>query len=62
MTQIDSALEAHELIKVKLGEGEREARVQLGDAISARTGAAIVQRVGRVVVLWRRRHDEAARP
>ena len=51
--EIDNALTAHELIKVKLGSDDREARVALGEAISARTGAAIVQRVGKVLVLWR---------
>lgn len=51
--QIDRALEAHALIKVKVNDGEREARAALGEAISARTGAALVQRVGKVLVLWR---------
>jgi RNA-binding protein len=59
---IDRALTAHELIKVKIGEGERESRVAVGDEICARTGAALVQRVGRVVVLWRPRPDDPARP
>lgn len=55
VAQIDGALDAHELIKVKVGDGEREARAALGDAICARTGAALVQRVGKVIVLWRPR-------
>jgi RNA-binding protein len=52
---IDRALTAHELIKVKVAETDREARVTVGDAICARTGAALVQRVGKVLVLWRPR-------
>lgn len=55
VASIDRALEAHELIKVRLGEGDREARAEVSGAISARTGAAVVQRVGRVLVLWRPR-------
>jgi RNA-binding protein len=55
---IDRALEAHELIKVKLGEGERDDRNEMRTAITARTGAALVQSVGRVIVLWRPRPDE----
>ncbi len=55
VAQIDRALDAHELIKVKVGDGERDTRAALGDAICARTGAALVQRVGKVVILWRPR-------
>ena len=49
------ALEAHELIKVKIATDDREARVALGDDIAARTGATVVHRVGKVVILWRPR-------
>ena len=52
VADIARALEAHELIKVKIGEGARDERDTLVDAITARTGAARVQQVGRVVVLW----------
>lgn len=55
--QVDGALEAHELIKVKIGEGDRDARAALADELCARTGAALVQRVGRVLILWRPRVD-----
>jgi RNA-binding protein len=58
VASIDRALEAHELIKVRLGEGEREERAEMSAAIGARTGAALVQRVGRVLVLWRPRPVE----
>lgn len=56
--ELERALSAHELIKVKTGEDDREARAALGDDISARTGAAIVQRVGKILVLWRPRAEE----
>lgn len=58
--QVDNALEAHELIKVKVGEGDRDARAALADDLCARTGAALVQRVGRVLVLWRSRPAETS--
>lgn len=57
VAEIDRALEAHELIKVKIGEGDREQRAVHAETIGARTGAVIVQRVGRVLVLWRPRPD-----
>jgi RNA-binding protein len=58
VAQVDGALDAHELIKVKIGEGDRDARAALADQLCARTGAALVQRVGRVLVLWRPRPGE----
>ena len=59
VAQVDGALDAHELIKVKIGEGDRDVRAALADELCARTGAALVQRVGRVLVLWRPRPDES---
>jgi RNA-binding protein len=55
---VDTALTAHELIKVKINDAERDERVEIAEALSSRTGAAIVQRVGKVVVLWRPRPKE----
>ena len=57
VADIDRALEAHELIKVKIGEGDRDARVAHAATIAARTGAAVVQAVGRVLILWRPRPE-----
>ena len=55
---VETALTAHELIKVKINDAERDERVEIAEALSERTGAAIVQRVGKVVVLWRPRPKE----
>lgn len=55
VAEIDRALTAHELIKVKIGTDDRAGRVALGDEIAARTGATAVHRVGKVVILWRPR-------
>lgn len=54
---IGRALEAHALIKVKLAEGDRDVRHSQAETIAERTGAAIVQQVGRVLVLWRPRPE-----
>ena len=53
LAEIERALTAHELIKVKILGDDRDARKAIGDAICAQTDAAPVQRVGKVVVLWR---------
>ncbi|HTV01154.1 MAG TPA: ribosome assembly RNA-binding protein YhbY [Luteitalea sp.] len=60
VAEIGRALDSHELIKVKLGEGDRDARAEVTNAIQARTGAALVQQVGRVLVLWRPKPDDEA--
>jgi RNA-binding protein len=51
--EIERALTAHELIKVRVAAADRDAREALCDAICARTNAAQVQRIGKVLVLWR---------
>ena len=58
VAEIDRALTAHELIKVKILDGDRDAREVMGDAICERTGAAAVQRVGKVMVFWRPKTDD----
>ena len=58
--EVDRALTAHELIKVKVAGADREAREALCDEICARADAADVQRVGKVLVLWRKRDDDDA--
>ena len=58
--EVDRALTAHELIKVKIAGADREARAALADDLCARTDAALVQQVGKVFVFWRPAPDEAA--
>ncbi len=55
IAEVDRALLAHELIKVKLGGAARESRASLTRELCERTGAAEVQQVGKVAVLWRPR-------
>lgn len=58
IAEIEKALTAHELIKVRAGAQERDERRDVLDTICARTGAASVQTVGKVMVLWRPRPEE----
>jgi RNA-binding protein len=53
--EIDRALTAHELIKVRVDAADRNAREALCETICARADAVEVQRVGKVLVLWRPR-------
>jgi RNA-binding protein len=58
IAEIERALTAHELIKVKILGDDRKARETMGDEICAATDSAPVQRVGKVIVLWRPAPDE----
>jgi RNA-binding protein len=53
VAEIDLALEHHELIKVKVGAEDRDARDAMIDELAQRTGAALVQRIGHTAVLYR---------
>jgi len=57
IAEVDRALTAHELIKVKIALDDRAERIAVGDAICARTSAAPVHRVGKVLILWRPRPE-----
>lgn len=57
--EIERALTAHELIKVRAGAADREQREAILADITARTDAAVVQTVGKVMVLWRPRPADA---
>ncbi|MFA9461665.1 ribosome assembly RNA-binding protein YhbY [Thiohalorhabdus methylotrophus] len=49
----DEALAHHELIKVRFQQGDREERRALAKDICDRTGADLVQEIGRMAVLFR---------
>jgi RNA-binding protein len=61
-TELERALTAHGLIKVKLAGAGREDREALTKGICERTGAVAVQNVGRILVLWRPRPDDEPLP
>lgn len=60
IAEVDRALTAHELIKVKIGDDDRAQRVATGDELAARTDATAVHRVGKVLILWRPRPMDAS--
>ena len=58
IAEFERALTAHGLIKAKLAGASRADREAMTADICARTGAAAVQNVGRILVLWRPRPDD----
>ena len=57
IAEIGEALEHHELIKVKVAAEDREARAAMIEQLAKRSGAAVVQRIGHVAVLYRPSED-----
>ncbi len=54
VAELDRALTDHELIKVKLSVGSREARAEVTQQITRQLKAELVQSVGSVILLLRR--------
>ena len=54
LAEIDRALKAHELIKVRAPTLERTARNEVLAQVCERTGAQPVQQVGKVFVIYRK--------
>jgi putative RNA-binding protein, yhbY family len=56
--ETETALRAHELIKVRVLGDERDERLLIGDELCAATGAQLVQHIGKLLVLYRERSDD----
>lgn len=54
INEIERALDQHELIKIKLAVGDRDAKKAVAGEISARCGADIIQSIGNVILVLRR--------
>lgn len=54
VAEIDRALSQHELIKIKLAVGGKDARSAVSEEICERAGAEVVQSIGNMVLVLRR--------
>lgn len=57
LAELDAVLEQHELVKVKIGAEDRDTRDAMVGEIVEKSGAALVQRIGHVAVLYRPSKD-----
>jgi RNA-binding protein len=53
-----TALDDHELVKIRLGENAEGDREALGEELGRRTGSAVVGAIGRTLLLYRRHPKE----
>jgi RNA-binding protein len=58
IAELEHALRDHELVKVQVAIDDREQRATAADELAMRTGAEIVQRIGKVVVVYKRNADD----
>src|SRR5438309_2806534 len=58
--EIDVALLAHELIKIRVFSDDRAARAALLDEVARTLDAAPVQQLGKLLVIWRPNPDKDA--
>lgn len=53
LREIDRALAAHELVKIRVPDDDRERRAQVFDTAAEKLSAAKVQSIGKTIVLFR---------
>ena len=58
LEEIEIALDAHELIKVRVSAEDRDDRVAMIERIVAASGAILVQSIGHIAILFRRNHKK----
>ncbi len=54
LAELNSALDHHELIKIRIRAGDRAARDAVIDKLVAESDAMLIQRVGHVALIYRR--------
>jgi RNA-binding protein len=54
INELERALNDHELIKIKINVGERDDRQLIIDELIAKTGATLVQKIGKMAILLRK--------
>lgn len=59
--EIDVSLKSHELIKIRVFGDDRAARAAMIDDISTKLDAALIQHIGKILVLYRPRPEAPAK-
>ena len=59
LEEINVALTAHELIKVKINGADRDVRSAMADEIAEKSEAQLLQIIGRTLILYRKNPEKA---
>ena len=62
LREFDSTINHHELIKVKVRAGDREARNQIITELCDSSGASLVARIGNVALVYRQNPEKQVIP
>lgn len=57
-SEIDRALNDHELIKIRFQQADREERKKLTEEICTRHQATLIKSIGRIITIYRERQDD----
>lgn len=55
LSEIEIALNVHELIKIKINGADRGLRNEITNAICEKTGATLIQAIGNIAAIYRKR-------
>lgn len=58
LSEIDAALDHHELVKLKIRVGERALRDEIAKTICERTSAELIQKIGNMIAIYRKNRTE----
>ena len=58
MAETDIALNAHELIKVKINGAEKEDRIEMANVLCQQLTADLVQIIGNTAIIYRKKKDQ----
>jgi len=57
IAETDNALTTHELVKVQIQSDDREERLTAANLLVEKTGSALVQKIGKTFVLYRKNKE-----
>jgi len=57
MEELEKTLEHHEILKIKLGVGDRTVRQEIIQHILQKTGAELVQSIGKTCLIYRKSEE-----
>ncbi len=58
LAELEIALDHHELLKIKVGIGDRDARDTIIADLATRTNSTVIQRIGNIAVLYRQKPEQ----
>ena len=53
MAELESTLDHHELLKIRISTDNRDLRKKFAQEICSTTGAELVQQIGKVIIIYR---------